>query len=192
MPDGTKSLPEPMMTYHQSRGIHLRALLWDDLKIQIKIEIYPRTNLFKYLRWRLYCCNTFIDPLLKAPHCLLLSCGCMSLWFVCLDLCHHSLSGRTSYRKISWRLKAARLDAMLPRCLSNFRAIGEVQSWISPPCIIWWRILIHWVMVMKLESKCNDPLFRKATENVICKMQATLFAIQYTTIGKTACWGAYH
>ena len=53
----------------------------------------------------------------------------------------YSLSGRTFYRKISWRLEAARLyvemtvwlwiltgisEALLWRCLSNFRAIEKV------------------------------------------------------------------
>ena len=53
----------------------------------------------------------------------------------------YSLSGKTSYRQTSWSLEAARLDvimvpplwnltdisaALLPRCLSNFRAIGKV------------------------------------------------------------------
>ena len=53
----------------------------------------------------------------------------------------YSLSGKTSYRQISWSLEAARLDvtmivslwnltgisaAVLPRCLSNFRSFGKV------------------------------------------------------------------
>ena len=53
----------------------------------------------------------------------------------------YSLSGKTSYRPISWSLEAARLDvamvvslwnltgtsaAVLPRYLPNFRAIGKV------------------------------------------------------------------
>ena len=53
----------------------------------------------------------------------------------------YSLSGKTSYRQISWSLEAARLDvamvvslwnltgtsaALLPRYLPNFRAIGKV------------------------------------------------------------------
>ena len=53
----------------------------------------------------------------------------------------YSLSGKTSYRQISWSLEAARLGviiiaplwnltgtsaALLPRGLSNFRAIGKV------------------------------------------------------------------
>ena len=53
----------------------------------------------------------------------------------------YSLSGRTSYRKISWSLETERLGvimfvsfwnltgispALLPRCLSNFRAIANV------------------------------------------------------------------
>ena len=53
----------------------------------------------------------------------------------------YSLSGKTSYRQISWSLEAARLDvamvvslwnltgtsaAALPRYLPNFRAIGKV------------------------------------------------------------------
>ena len=67
-------------------------------------------------------------------------------WF---DLCWvatqglYSLSGRTSYRKISWNLEAVRLGvimivllcnltgisaAKLPMCLSNFRAIEKVEA----------------------------------------------------------------
>ena len=61
-----------------------------------------------------------------------------------LDL--YSLSGKTSYRQISWSLEAARLDvamvislwnltatsaAVLPRYLPNFRAIGRVSTRIS-------------------------------------------------------------
>ena len=55
----------------------------------------------------------------------------------------YSLSGKTSYRQISWNLEAVRLDvimilslwnltgisaALLPGCLSNFRAIGKVYT----------------------------------------------------------------
>ena len=49
----------------------------------------------------------------------------------------YSLSGKTSYRKISWSLEAARFgfklfqSALLPRCLSNFRAIRPLQHPIS-------------------------------------------------------------
>ena len=58
----------------------------------------------------------------------------------------YSLSGKTSYRKISWSLEAARFEfklfqslwnlagtsaALLPRCLSNFRAILPLQHPIS-------------------------------------------------------------
>ena len=58
-----------------------------------------------------------------------------------LPLGLYSLSGKTSYRQISWSLEAARLDvamvvslwnltgtsaASLPRYLPNFRAIGKV------------------------------------------------------------------
>ena len=58
----------------------------------------------------------------------------------------YSLSGKTSYRKISWSLEAARFEfklfqslwnlagtsaALLPRCLSNFRAIWPLQHPIS-------------------------------------------------------------
>ena len=60
--------------------------------------------------------------------------------------CPYTLSGRTSYRKISWSLEVAILHfimflslwnlpgfsaAMLPRCLANFWAIGKVQTQIS-------------------------------------------------------------
>ena len=58
----------------------------------------------------------------------------------------YSLSGKMSYRKISWSLEAARFGfklfqslwnlagtsaALLPRCLSNFRAIRPLQHPIS-------------------------------------------------------------
>ena len=58
----------------------------------------------------------------------------------------YSLSGKTSYRKISWSLEAVRFGfelfqslwnlagtsaALLPRCLSNFRAIRPLQHAIS-------------------------------------------------------------
>ena len=58
----------------------------------------------------------------------------------------YSLSGKTSYRKISWSLEAARFGlklfqllwnlagtsaALLPRCLSNFNAIRPLQHPIS-------------------------------------------------------------
>ena len=58
----------------------------------------------------------------------------------------YSLSGKTSYHKISWSLEAARLGfklfqslwnlagtsaALLPMCLSNFRAIRPLQHPIS-------------------------------------------------------------
>ena len=58
----------------------------------------------------------------------------------------YSLSGKTSYCKISWSLEAARFGfklfqslwnlagtstALLPRCLSNFRAIRPLQHPIS-------------------------------------------------------------
>ena len=63
-----------------------------------------------------------------------------------LHLGLYLLSGKTSYRKISWSLEAARFGsklfqslwnlagtsaALLPRCLSNFRAIRPLQHPIS-------------------------------------------------------------
>ena len=63
-----------------------------------------------------------------------------------LDQGLYSLSGKTSYRKISWSLEAARFGfklfqslwnlagtsaALLPSCLSNFRAIRPLQHPIS-------------------------------------------------------------
>ena len=63
-----------------------------------------------------------------------------------MNLGLYPLSGKTSYRKISWSLEAARFGfklfqsvcnlagtsaALLPRCLSNFRAIRRLQQPIS-------------------------------------------------------------
>ena len=65
---------------------------------------------------------------------------------LCLPQGLYSLSGKTSYHKISWSLEAARFGfklfqslwnlagtsaAQLPRCLSNFRAIQPLQHPIS-------------------------------------------------------------
>ena len=65
---------------------------------------------------------------------------------ICKDMGLYSLSGKTSYRKISWSLEAARFGfqlfqslwnlagtsaALLSRCLSNFRAIRPLQHPIS-------------------------------------------------------------
>ena len=73
----------------------------------------------------------------------------VSLWFPVPrppSLGLYSLSGKTSYRKISWSLEAARFGskllqsllnlagtsaALLPMCLSNFRAIRPLQHPIS-------------------------------------------------------------
>ena len=71
----------------------------------------------------------------------------IKIWgLVCQKQGLYSLSGKTSYRKISWSLEAARFGiklfqslwnlagtsaALLPRCLSNFRAIRPLQHPIS-------------------------------------------------------------
>ena len=69
--------------------------------------------------------------------------ACIAIDTMCYDGLQglYSLSSKTSYRQISWSLEAARLDVLmivsllnlagisatlLPRCLSNFGAIGEV------------------------------------------------------------------
>ena len=67
-------------------------------------------------------------------------------WYTACCLGLYSLSGKTSYRKISWCLEVARFGfnifqslwnlagtsaALLPRCLSNFRAIRPLQHPIS-------------------------------------------------------------
>ena len=73
-----------------------------------------------------------------------------SLYWISLQTAYvqglYSLSGKTSYRKISWSLEATRFGfkpfqllwnlagtsaALLPRCLSNFRAIRPLQYPIS-------------------------------------------------------------
>ena len=71
---------------------------------------------------------------------------CLIVRYWCSALGLYSLSGKTSYRQISWSLEATRLNviivvslwnltgtsaAALPMCLLNFRAIGKVQTRIS-------------------------------------------------------------
>ena len=71
--------------------------------------------------------------------------GTVGKWYATM-LGLYSPSGKTSYRKISWSLEAARFEfklfqslwnlagtsaALLPRCLSNFRAIRPLQHPIS-------------------------------------------------------------
>ena len=46
-------------------------------------------------------------------------------WRIYVSLGLYSLSGKTSYRKISWSLEAARLDVAMV-VSPNFRAIGKV------------------------------------------------------------------
>ena len=74
-------------------------------------------------------------------HCNVLVVSCDPLTHTLQGLC--SLNRRTSYRKISWSLEAARLDiimivslwnltgmsaALLSRCMLNFRAIGKSSN----------------------------------------------------------------
>ena len=83
-------------------------------------------------------------------YCVRSNCRNLLLWFhhdigsytsICIDQGLYSLSGKTSYRKISWSLEAARFGfglfqllwnltgisaAALSRCLSNFRAIRSL------------------------------------------------------------------
>ena len=69
-----------------------------------------------------------------------------SIWKRPFHLGLYSLSGKTSYRQISWSLESARIDvaiivslwyltgisaALLPRWLLNFGAIGKVKTRIS-------------------------------------------------------------
>ena len=104
------------------------------------------------------CVNVFPPALISLPgHRPLLLRGCHS-WTSGDQPCHierltyivglglYSLSGKTSYRKISWSLEAAGFGfklvqsfwnlagtsaALLPRCLSNVRAIRLLQHPIS-------------------------------------------------------------
>ena len=78
-----------------------------------------------------------LPVMLTISYCVVVNDSILSLF---------SLSGNTSYRKISWSLEAARFGfklfqslwnlastsaALLPRCLSNFRAIRPLQHPIS-------------------------------------------------------------
>ena len=103
--------------------------------------------------WRPYGTFFSLAPILKrfsaffsfrVPNFMLCS---QSPWFFHQSAqLFYSLSGKTSYRKISWSLEAARFGfklfqslwnlagtsaALLPRCLSNFRAIRPLQHPIS-------------------------------------------------------------
>ena len=85
--------------------------------------------------------------LYKVCHCYLVFYGGYLLKHIFIStLGLYSLSGKTSYHKISWSLEAARFGfklfqslwnlagtsaALLPRCLSNFRAIRPLQHPIS-------------------------------------------------------------
>ena len=78
-----------------------------------------------------------LPVMLTISYCVVVNDSILSLF---------SLSGKTSYRKISWSIEAARLGfklfqslwnlagtsaALLPRCQSNFRAIRPLQHPIS-------------------------------------------------------------
>ena len=112
---------------------------------------------------------------------------CSPLINIALGL--YSLSGKTSYRKISWNLEAARFGfkffqslwnlagtsaALLPRCLSNFRAIRLLQHPISRlrdftrfggktsyrlvnrgPCFYWHLLRNPYIFNIKLYKLCT-------------------------------------
>ena len=84
------------------------------------IRPFTCRSLFQIMACRLFGARPLTEPL---------------LWTLGL----YSLSGKTSYRQISWSLKTVRLDVIMfvplwnltgvsaaPRYLSNFRAIGKV------------------------------------------------------------------
>ena len=102
-------------------------ILWDESTYpspQIKIKHNITVNIF----------YDTVKPLYEGFHCMYCTQGL------------YSLSVRTSYRQNSWSLGVAGLDgmmivslwnltgssaALLPRWLSNFRAIGKVETRIS-------------------------------------------------------------
>ena len=140
-PDGTKPLPDPFLRYHQRYSVAFTwAISWKVLMNLIRnmcLEItflillqLPESNQFTEL-----CCSSLV----KTPILFPISGIRRRL--------QHSLSRRMSYRKILWRLEAARFlfrilqslghltgtsAAALARCLWNFRAIQTFWH------IMWW------------------------------------------------------
>ena len=133
-------------------------------------------------------------------------------------LCHqglYSLSGKTSYPKISWSLEAARFGfklfqslwnlagtsaALLPRCLSNFRAIRPLQHPISrlrdftrfggktsyrlvnrgPEKVLCWNIRSNdWKLLLR-QSQFIEILFGKYTW-WFSKLRQKAFILQWCT-----------
>ena len=91
----------------------------------------------------LHCPRWSLSTLLSAVVGILRHWICLRRAYHQWGLCLYSLSGKMSYRQISWSFEAARLDvimivslwnltgisaALLPMCLSTFRMIGKVWT----------------------------------------------------------------
>ena len=144
---------EPTYSFNDLNGLYIFAILFSCFgsstiadSISMYISLY---RVFLSLSCRSqFSCNTYctqhelgsfeqdidVINLLCSIHILINHRRCLALGL-------YSLSGKTSYRQISWSLEAARLSvimivshwnltgisaALLPRCLSNFRAIEKV------------------------------------------------------------------
>ena len=127
---GAKPLSEPMLEYFLIGPIRTSFS-------EISIEIYIFS--FKKMHLKMSSGNCWL-------FCLCLLCVESNIFSGFWHMGLYSLNGKTSYRQISWSLKAMRLGdiiiislwnltdisaALLPRCLLNFRAIGKVRTRIS-------------------------------------------------------------
>ena len=144
-------------------------ILWHcDMKIlwhSVSVPLCGESTGYQYIGLKTTsnaCVDVFLDVshdtrLNKQSRCRRFEDVRMLLWYHCYKWDTHpthgiySMSGKTSYRRISWSLEAVRLTviitilwnltvtsaALLPTCLSNSRAIGNAEpgsrgSEISP------------------------------------------------------------
>ena len=133
------------LIYSRQQYVCVSYLLWSDFITCISLWCYLTMCMLlsatsTYFKWEvmLYC--VYCPILNKVFLLLLLLEFDPNCWIVLEIPGLYSLSGKTSYRQVSWSLEATRLDvmiivspwnltgisaALLPMCLSNFRAIGK-------------------------------------------------------------------
>ena len=144
--NGFDSMRSPGCALHYFDDVAFAKLSADLLMRNISKELFPKLNVLHTMllnhdpRSNISCSGgNRLVPMAHMQVSQVGKCRCRSQGL-------YSLSGKTSYCKVSWSLEAARFGfklfqllwnlagtsaALLPRCLSNFRAIRPLQPPIS-------------------------------------------------------------
>ena len=123
--------------------VSMYLFMLNKLCLSLSLSLSIKGNV---ITWWHHCMNCYLCFVRKRLHQNRINSPRQGYMKMAPTLGLYSLSGKTSYRKISWSLEAARFGfklfqslwnlagtsaALLPRCLSNFRAIRPLQHPIS-------------------------------------------------------------